>query len=129
VHGRQFPDSNDYWDGNWINITAYCGAKGVDAWASGPIIHLPEIKRWADACEEMNETLSGEAILDCMEPELSVELRMKEAGHISMLVSITPDHLTQEHTFQFEIDQTYLTELVSDCRRVLADYPIRNEPE
>jgi hypothetical protein len=25
VHGRQFPDSNDYWDGNWLRVTAHCG--------------------------------------------------------------------------------------------------------
>jgi hypothetical protein len=24
IHGRQFPDSQDYWDGNWLNATAYC---------------------------------------------------------------------------------------------------------
>src|SRR5256885_6731459 len=23
VHGRQFPDAIDYWDGNWLRITAH----------------------------------------------------------------------------------------------------------
>jgi hypothetical protein len=22
IHGNQFPDENDYWDGNWMDITA-----------------------------------------------------------------------------------------------------------
>ena len=80
VHSRQFPESDDYWDGNWINVTAHCGAKGADVWTSGSIIHLPEIKRWADACEKMHATLSGEANLECMEPWLLVELRMRCNG-------------------------------------------------
>ena len=77
----------------------------------------------------MSQTLSGEASLDCMEPELSIELRAQGLGHISMKVSITPDHLTQEHTFQFEVDQSYLGDLVDDCRKTLTEYPIKNEAE
>ena len=126
VHSRQFPEAPDYWDGNWINVTVHCGAQGADVWASGPIIHLPEIKRWADACEQMYKTLSGEAKLDCMEPELSVKMQMREQGHIEMEVSITPDHLTQKHTFQFELDQTYLIELLKECHQVLVAYPIKD---
>jgi hypothetical protein len=126
VHSRQFPEATDYWDGNWINVTVHCGAKGADVWTSGAIIHLPEIKGWADACEQMYKTLSGEAKLDCMEPELSIEMKMREQGHIEMEVYITPDHLIQEHRFRFEIDQSYLTELVNGCRAVLEAYPIRN---
>lgn len=92
-------------------------------------MHLSEIKRWADACERMYNTLSGETNLDCMEPGFSVQMRMEKLGHISLEVSITPDHLTQEHRFKFEVDQSYLAELVNDCRRVLVDYPIRSEIE
>ena len=125
VHSRQFPEAADYWDANWINVTVHCGAKGADVWASGAILHLPEIKGWAAGCEQMYKTLTGEAKLDCMGPELSVGLKMEGQGHISMEVSITPDHLTQEHTFQFEIDQSYLTGLVNECHQLLAAYPIR----
>ena len=62
-----------------------------------------------------------------MEPELSIELRGEELGRISMKVSITPDHQTQQHTFQFEVDQSYLADLVNDCRKTLIQYPIKNE--
>lgn len=127
VHSRQFPKSNDYWDANWINVTVHCGAKGADVWASGAFIHLAEIKAWAGSCEQMYKTLSGEANLNCMEPELSVKMRMHELGHISMEVSLTPDCLTQEHKFQFEVDQSYLPQLVNECRSVLAKYPIQGE--
>ena len=127
MHSRQFPEASDYWDGNWVNVTVHCGAQGADVWATGPIIHLPEVRTWAD--ERMYQTLSSEASLDCMEPELSIELRAEELGQISMRVSITPNHLTQQHTFQFEGDQSYLADLVDDCRKTLRQYPIKNESE
>ena len=129
VHGRQFPNEEDYWDGNWLNVTAHCGSQGADVWTSGAIIHVPEIADWLAALEEMNQSLSGEANLVCLEPELSVELKMKELGQISLRVEITPDHLTQEHAFQFEIDQSYLASLIEDCRKVLAKYPVKGKPD
>jgi hypothetical protein len=125
VHSRQFPEASDYEDGNWINVTVHCGAKDADVWVSGPIIHLPEIGSWADACTKMYERLSGEANLDCIEPELSVRLRAETPGHISMEVAITPDQLTQQHRLQFEVDQSYLAEMIDGSRRLLAKYPIK----
>jgi hypothetical protein len=129
IHGRQFPQAVDYWDGNWLNVTAHCGAHGADVWTSGPIIHLPDIARWLASCEEMNRTLSGEAKLFSLEPELVVELNMDSPGQILMSVEITPDHTRQEHNFQFEIDQSYLGSLIESCRKVLAEYPIRGQAD
>lgn len=127
IHSRQFPNEEDYWDGNWLNITAHCGTQGADVWVSGGILHVPEIARWHATLEEMNKSLSGEANLVGLEPELCVELKMKELGQISMRVEITPDHMTQEHSFQFEIDQSYLTGLIESCKKVLGKYPVRGK--
>nr|WP_290222152.1 hypothetical protein [Trichocoleus desertorum] len=127
IHCRQFPNEEDYWDGNWLNITAHCGTHGADIWASGAILNVPDIARWLAALEEMNKSLSGEANLFSLEPELYVGLSMKKFGQISMRVEITPDHMTQEHSFQFEIDQSYLPGLIQSCCKVLAEYPIKGK--
>jgi hypothetical protein len=29
VHDRQFPMADDYWDGNWLQVTVHCGAPGA----------------------------------------------------------------------------------------------------
>src|SRR3954464_4043717 len=96
VHSRQFPEHQDYWDGNWLNITAHCGEDGADVWVNGPVIHLSELARWVSDCETMYRTVSGEASLKCMEPELAVHLRVDKCGHVLMQVLITPDHMMQE---------------------------------
>jgi hypothetical protein len=113
VHGRQYPNEEDYWDGNWLNVTAHCGSKGADVWTNGDILHVPDLARWLADLEIMNQSLSGAADLVSLEPELSVELKMSGFGQIEMKVEITPDHMRQEHSFQFELDQSYLQELIA----------------
>ena len=128
VHSRQFPASEDYWDANWLNVTVHCSAQGANVWTGGAIIHLSELVGWVEGCEAMSRTLSGRASLECIEPNLSVQLRASPLGHIAMTVEITPDQLTQQHKFEFEVDQSYLARLIQDCRKVLGDYPIKGVP-
>lgn len=125
VHGRQFPDSHDYWDGNWLRVTAHCGGNGASVFATGSIIHLSELDRWLVETEELLKNLNGEAKLACMEPALSATFKSGSLGHITMEVSITPDHMAQRHWFQFEIDQSYLPTFVKQCRSILEAHPIR----
>jgi hypothetical protein len=126
VHGRQFPDQQDYWDGNWLRVTAHCGGQGASVWVSGSIIHLSELLDWRDQTDQMRQTLSGMAALACMEPDLRVELKMESLGQITMTVRITPEHLSQQHSFEFAIDQSYLPGFLRECGEVLGEYPIRD---
>jgi hypothetical protein len=129
IHGRQYPNEPDYWDGNWLSVTAHCGSKGADVWTSGDILHVPDLVRWLAALKVMNETMSGAADLVSLEPELSVELKMSGLGQIQMKVEISPEHTTQQHSFQFGLDQSYLEGLIADLRSLLAKYPIKGKPD
>jgi hypothetical protein len=129
IHSRQFLDTEDYWDGNWLNVTAHCGTRGADVWTTGAILRIPDIATWLFTLEEMNQSLTGKANLESLEPELSVELSMSGLGHVAMRVEITADHLNQQHSFQCELDQSYLADLISSCRGVLEKYPIKGKPE
>lgn len=93
--------------------------------AIGSIIHLSELDRWLVESEELLKNLSGEAKLACMEPALSVTLKSGSLGHITMEVSVTPEHLGQRHWFQFGIDRSYLPPLLKQCQLILEAYPIK----
>ena len=127
IHQREVPEATDYWDGNWVLATASCEASGALVWTDGPIIHLPEIERLMNGVQQMYTSLSGIAVLGCMEPELDFQLNMTGQGRIEMEVNITADHLAQEHCFRFELDQSYLPKLVDDCAKVLAKYPVKHD--
>ena len=126
VHGRQFPDAQDYWDANWLNVTAHCGAEGASVWTSGSILHLGELTQLLSGMKQLYKTLAGEAELPCIEPELHLKLAARGLGQIELEVNITPNNMLQEHRFKFAIDQSYLPEAISGCEKVLVAYPVRN---
>jgi hypothetical protein len=126
ILGRQFPDMNDQWDGNWLNVTAHCEATGASVWTSGAIVTTMDVERLLAECQRLSDQLAGEATLDPMEPNLRVSLRATDRlGHIQVLVHITPEHMSQKHEMTFEIDQSFLPEIISQCRTILGDYPVR----
>lgn len=127
IHQRQFPESEDFWDVNWLTVTACCEAPGAQVWTTGPLIHLTEIEKLLKECQRMHASLAGEATLNCMEPELDLTLKMQPGGRIALDVEITPNHLAQKHWFQFDIDQSYLPELIRNCQKVLEKYPLKHE--
>ena len=126
VHGRQFPNAEDYWDANWLNVTAHCGGEGASVWTSGSILHLGELTQLLSEMKQLHQTLSGEAELRCIEPELHLKLVARNLGQIELEVNITPNNMIQEHRFKFEIDQSYLPEAIVGCEKVLAAYPLKN---
>lgn len=125
VHGYQYRNVDDYWDGNWLNATAVCSANGATVLVRGGFIRTNEIQDWQYGVDKLLASLKGEAKLECMEPEIAVTLRAKSLGTVEMEVQITPDQLTQEHRFTFAIDQSYLERLSSQCMRLLNAFPVR----
>lgn len=125
VHGYQFRESHAYWDGNWLNATAICSEGGSSVLVQGHFIRTDEIIRWQSAVEKLGVELTGEASLECMEPNIALSLKAVSLGAVEMEVQITPNQLTQDHKFRFEIDQSYLEPLSSQCARVLHAFPLR----
>lgn len=125
VHSYQYRNADDYDDANWLNATAICAEKGATVLVEGAFIPTDEIFAWQRAVEELAANLSGEARLECLEPEIAVTLKGLPLGAVEMRVQITPDQLTQAHRFTFAIDQSYLGLLASQCASLLNCFPIR----
>ncbi len=127
VFGREFDAAEDYWDGNWLRVVAQCGAEGALVRASGAVLHLSEVQRWLEQLRPLHASLTGGAELACIEPYLNAKVDLKD-GRGTLVVDITPDHLTQQHKFEFQVDQSYLPELISALERLLREYPVRGKP-
>lgn len=125
IYGRQFSKADDYWDGNWLNITAQCTGDSAFVHTSGPIIHLSEVRKLLVECKQIYTSLSGNAHLKCMEPYIDLKIEMLNLGHCELQVSITPDHLYQNHLFIFDLDQSYLPSLIKNLELILASYPLK----
>jgi hypothetical protein len=125
VHGREFATAEEPWDEDWLRVTGYCAAPGARVWVSGPVLGSTSLARWAAECEALHATLSGRAELRSLEPNLRAVIEPEgRSGQLVFAVFITPDHMTQEHRFEFGIDQSYLPQLLKDLRVILAAYPV-----
>lgn len=128
VHGRQFPEAKDYDDGNWLRVTANCSASGASVWAQGPILAVTDIAGLGNECNAMLCGKTKSAALAPFEPNFKLSLEATDSlGHIRALVEITPDHLSQSHRFEFEVDQTYLPGIIKQCSEIVQEYPIRGK--
>ncbi len=130
IHGRQFPEADDYYDGNWLRVTAHCAASGASVWAQGAIVMVTDIADFGRQCDAMLRGASSSAMLDPYEPELRVSLELADRlGHIRGQVEITPDHLAQSHKMEFDVDQSYLSGIIKQCSAIIQEYPIRGNEE
>ena len=61
VHGREFPESDDEWDGNWLRVSARCSVHGAIVRASGAFLDTVSFVRYANELRALQKTLTGEA--------------------------------------------------------------------
>jgi hypothetical protein len=127
VLGRQFPDHNDFWDGNWLNVTCKCVAFGSRVGADGPFVHLSGIAELLSKLESLYATKSNEEIISFIEPTLNMAFKMGTLGSIEFDLSLTPDHMNQSHRFTFALDQSYLPAAIQQCKNILLSYPIKDD--
>ena len=127
VLGREFPDSSDYWDANWLNVCVRVEATQAVVETDGPIIRISELATFIEELERLDRTLAGSASLKCLEPNLDVVIQGNTRGHAMATIKVTPDHLNQSHEFIFGFDQTYFKPLIAQCSKLLSEYPIKGD--
>lgn len=126
VHRRQFPDSSDAWDGNWLNVTAHYVADGASVAVSGPILDTVSFATFAKQLRALHESLGGDATLESVEPNFAARVSGQgKSGRMTLRVELTADTTKQGHWFEHEIDQSYLPAVITGCATLLQRYPVR----
>ena len=126
VHGRQFPDAQDRWDGNWLHVTAQCAQAGAIVATGGPILETADLRRFRDQLAVVAASPAGEAVLSSAEPNIVVRVAAADAlGLVRVRVELTPEPQSQGHWFAYAIDPSYLAEAIRQLDAVLAAYPVR----
>lgn len=124
IDRRQFPDASDFWDGNWLMVRARMEASGARIECQGAILMTTDIKQFRDQLTAMAVSLSGEAVLKGLAPEINVVLRTQKLGHVEAAIEISADHIDQFHRFTVEADQSYLPGLIGSCDAILCAFPV-----
>ena len=89
---------------------------------------VTDIVSFVTECRQLREGQGKRACLKSYEPELCVTIEPRDRlGHLLVRVEITPDHMMQHHVMDFEFDQTYLPEIIRQCRAIVDEYPVRGK--
>lgn len=123
---RQYPDSRDYWDGNWIRVDVAAKSTGFQAHLE-EWLHLGEVAAFRRDLLGMSADLKGSALLETMEDFLRLEVKIDALGRLHWSVALTyrtgrdPKSCLQ---FGFENDQSYLPEIAAGLDAILKDFPL-----
>ena len=125
IHGYQYPKAKDNYDANFLNVTVLCKSLNSHIIVTGDLFQTYDLEKFSRQVEEINKTLDGNAEFNPREPNISINLQYKNHGQLEMRVSITTDHLTENHEYIFEIDTSYLPEFLCQLKSVLKRHPIK----
>lgn len=122
-----YPDSADFWDGNWINtrIMIKVGGFNGDFEAQLRNVDFLDLKK---GLENLYHKLDGYANFNCLEDYLQIKIKGDGLGHFSAdcIATDNPGIYGHELKFTIEFDQTeihILTKMIDD---LLNEFPIKD---
>jgi hypothetical protein len=127
VHGRQFPDAEDRWDGNWLEITARCAASGVSVTVSGPVLDTVNLVTFRNELDALARVRAGSAELSSLEPNVRVAPGPRES-ELLVKVELTPEPIEQGHWFERPVSWSALPEALRQLDDLLVRVPVRGLP-
>ncbi len=127
--GRSHPDAADFWDGNWLGTRVSARTGGFRALYEADL-RVEEIQAFHDALVTMHRTLSGEAEFLTLEQQVALTLTMNHTGQIAVSGTLSDQPgVGNQLLFSFEIDQTFLHDIVVQFERVIEAFPPVGDPD
>ena len=124
VLNRPYPDSDNYWDINWLYCDIYIRVPGFTVNFT-TYIRSDEFKSFYTELKIMHEKLYGTANLSTMESGVFIECKVDKLGKIEWIVEVQyPEGNGTELKFEFQNEQSYLYETIRDLRDLTEEYPI-----
>jgi hypothetical protein len=122
-----YPNSNDSYDGNWLDAKAIVKVGGFTGTVGGQL-RTDELASFQTELANLYKSLSGSAKLVALEGWLSFEITGDGMGHFSCTGEVM-DGFIQGNTLSFNlnIDQTFLPEILKNLEKVENSLTIQNE--
>lgn len=128
ILAREYPNSCDYWDGNWLvsNVKIEIPGYNVNFNAS---LRADEISEFMKGLMLMHRNLSGEAKLTSLESYIHLEGEIDKLGQIHWFgETCYPAGSGAVLTFEVDSDQSYLKDLIKELEDISYVYPVIGKP-
>jgi hypothetical protein len=126
--GREFPDINEYWDGNWILFTVLLVMPGLTVELTDPCIRVDELE--AFLLELRNFSLGHSVGVESsfQEPVVSIGLQGAEPGQDEILARIEVNIFTDDGisgtVAEVDVENTAIDLFIQGVEEILREYPV-----
>jgi len=126
--GREFPDINDYWDGNWILFTASLTMPGLSVQITDPCVRVDELEAFllelrSFALGHLNAVESS-----FREPVISIGIQAPEPGEEDLLARIEINVFTDDGVAgtvaEMDVRHDSLDLFIRGIEDILREYPV-----
>ncbi|MCT8140296.1 hypothetical protein H1D32_22910 [Anaerobacillus sp. CMMVII] len=128
VLSRNHPNCTDFWDGNWVHSKVNIEIPGYRVHFNADL-RTDEIRDFLNELKEMNKHLKGKATLSNLDSFLHFECVMNKLGGVSWSIETCyPAGYGAVLNFEFEADQSYLQNLITELEDILTAFPVIGRP-
>jgi hypothetical protein len=127
VVSYSYPDSSDYWDGNWISCL-------VKAQIPGFVVSFPTYLRTSEIVSfysdlvQLYDFTKDIASLVGMESNIDLQVQMDKLGKLTWKANLTyPTGHGSTLEFEFESEQSYLINLMDELKSIVEEFPIKGQ--
>jgi hypothetical protein len=121
---RKYPDTNDYWDGNWLDCDMSVSVGGFSGNVNAAL-RTDEIKRFHDELIPLYESLGGSAEFVSLELWLTIRINGDKLGHFTANCELRDDQsFPNRLLFDLAFDQTELPAMLHQLSSILETFPV-----
>jgi hypothetical protein len=125
IESRTYPDSADYWDGNWLNARVQFQL-GCFRGAYGCHLRAEDFVAFHDQIVILSQKLTGHAVFKTMEEQVAINFEADGQGHISVTGALQDEAgIGNTLQFRFEIDQTFLEKMLKELQAIVTAFPVK----
>ena len=127
VYDFSYPNSTDFWDGNWINTRIKIKVTGFIGDYEAQLRNV-DFLDFKNELERLYNNLDGYANFNCLEDYLQIKIKGDGLGHFfaECIAIDNPGIYRHELKFTLEFDQTEIHGMTKMIDDLLNEFPIKD---
>ncbi len=126
--GREFPDINEYWDGNWILFTISLIMPGLSVEITDPCIRVDELEAFLLELRSFSLGHLDAVESTFREPVVSIGIQTPEPGQDDLLARVEINVFTDDGVAgtvaEMDLRHDSLDLFIRGIEDILRDYPV-----
>lgn len=126
VLGRKYPDTNNYWDINFLDVGIQISVAGFKADYLADL-RTDEFQRFYNELVQLKDNIGNKAEFSSSEEGLYLSCTLRRTGRIDCK-GVAKDFSGNKLEFSFSTDNQVLYDVLNQLECLLKDYPVIGTP-